>query len=258
MTKLSIIIPSLNSPCLYQCLDSLWNKEQKLWIEKNQDQKNQGQKNQGQDLVCEIIIIQDIPSQDRIIYLIEQTKRRIGAPIVVVNNEQIGVPKAFNQGIRLALEHGADYVALINDDIIFQTDNMLYTIINILKNHHEYGYISPIVDRESRYINGNINEYFAGIAECSIHTRESFEKAGLLDEGIEFHKLGTDGDYWCKLLAAGYKPHGIQLVVKHLVGQTIKSNLTIEDCICVDQALIRRWGNNGPWRLDQHLLPCHT
>ncbi len=249
-TNLFIIIPTLNAQCLSECLDSLWNKERNVF-------------DNHHEIKAEIIIVQDIPSQDRLMYLDRINKRGMGAPTIIINYSQIGVPKAFNQGIRLALSKNADYILLTNDDCMFQTYNMLPIMVEILRNHPGYGYVSPIIEYENNKSESKPGhraehkaELFAGIAECSLHNRESFEMTGLFDEGIEFQKIGTDIDYWYKLNANGYNPHGVrEMKVKHIVGSTIKSNLTAKDCILVDNSIIKKWGVNAHRKINCHILP---
>ena len=238
MTNLFIIIPTLNSQYLSECLDSLWNKEKNIFDNRH-------------GIKAEIIIIQDIPSQERLMYLDRINKRGSGAPTIIINYSQIGGPKAVNQGIRLALSKNADYILFVGDDCIFQTYNMLPIMVDILRNHPEYGYVSPIVEYED-----NKQELFGGIGEGSLHNRQSFERVGLFDEGIEFQKIGTDIDYCYKLNAAGYNPHGVrEMKVKHFVGSTIKATLTREDCILADNYIIKKWGPNAHRKTNCHILP---
>jgi glycosyltransferase involved in cell wall biosynthesis/GT2 family glycosyltransferase len=240
--KICIVIITLNSERFYQYIDSIFDKEQ-LLLSNQPDQKMSG----------EIIIVQDIPSQERLEYL-DRFSRTYGHTIII-NPVQIGGPKAFNQGIRLALSKNADYLFLTNDDCILKSPNMLITLSNILDNHPEYGYISPAMEYED---NKDNKPLFAAIGECTLHTRESIERVGLFDESPEFYKLGTEIDYYYKLNAAGYKPHGVtEMKVKHFVGSTIKQNLTGEDCINVDNLLIKKWGTNAHRRINCHILPIY-
>ncbi len=119
------------------------------------------------------------------------------------------------------------------------SDQKILGLADVLENHPEYGYVSPITEHEDAK-----QKLFGAIGECSLHTRESIEIASLFDEGIKLQKIGIDIDYWYKLNVAGYNPHGVEEVkVKHFVGSTKKSSLTAEDCILADNYIIKKWGN---------------
>ena len=76
--------------------------------------------------------------------------RREFPEIIVINSpENLGFGKANNIGIRYALDHGADYVFLLNQDAWIDPD-ALEVLVSIHKKHPEYGLLSPMhlnVDR---------------------------------------------------------------------------------------------------------------
>lgn len=249
--KLAIVLPTLNNDCLYQCLDSLWDTNKGLW------------KGDYQDLTGELIIVQDIPSEERLNYLkrLSQIPYGIynsqgGGYTVLVNQSKIGPQKAWNIGTKWALEHGADYIMLTNDDCIFPSDDMFYKLVSVLKENPEYGYISPVIVRDQGYI----PNYFAAIAECSIHTRQCIERVGLFNESTVFSKIGADVEYNYRLLNVGYKPHGVSdTIAKHLSpGQTIRSTnpITHNDIIELDKTLMQHYGKDSR-AVDEHRIPAH-
>lgn len=250
--RVAIVIPTLNSDYLYSCLDSLWDTNKALW------------KGDYLDLVGDLIIVQDIPTQDKINYfnrtflMTYQMYRNFGgSAIVIVNNEKIGMQKAWNMGIKWGIEHNADYIAIMNDDMIFQNDDTLYNLVNIIKENPQYGYVSPIVIRDQGYI----PNYFGSIGECSVHTRECVEKVGLFNENPVFSKLGIDIEYNYRLLDKGYSPHGVSdITIKHPEpGQTTRFNtpVTQNDIIELDNYLTKNFGKNSR-AIDEHRIPAHT
>lgn len=251
--KLAIVIPSLNSDYLYQCLDSIWDTNKALW------------KGDYPDLVGDLILVQDVPTQDRINYFnrtflmtYNMYRNFGGSAVVLVNENRVGMQKAFNIGIKWALQNNADYIALLNDDIVFQSDDTLYKLTSILKENPEYGYLSPTIVYNDR---GYDPKYFASIGECSLHTKESIEKIGLFNESSVFSKLGVDIEYNYRLLLShNYKPHGISdIMVKHPEpGQTTRTNnpVTQSDIIELDKYLMQNFGKDSR-AVDEHRIPAH-
>jgi len=69
--------------------------------------------------------------------------------VVIQSPENLGFGKANNMGIRYALDHGADYVFLLNQDAWIDSD-ALEILVSIHQKHPEYGLLSPMhlnVDR---------------------------------------------------------------------------------------------------------------
>lgn len=61
---------------------------------------------------------------------------------LLVNRRNLGYAEGNNRGIRLAMKSGADYVALLNQDIKVEPD-WLKACIEIFEQHHDIGIISP-------------------------------------------------------------------------------------------------------------------
>ena len=68
--------------------------------------------------------------------------KRYPNAVLVRNPENLGFAEANNMGFRYALEHGYDYVYLLNQDAWIAPDT-LGTLINVLSAHHEFGILSP-------------------------------------------------------------------------------------------------------------------
>ena len=62
---------------------------------------------------------------------------------LIESDKNLGFGKANNQGIRYALEQGADYVLLLNQDAWIEPD-ALGKLVEIHQEHPEYGILSPI------------------------------------------------------------------------------------------------------------------
>ena len=62
---------------------------------------------------------------------------------IVENHENLGFGKANNLGMRYALDHGADYVFLLNQDAWIEPDT-IENLVGIHQEHPEYGILSPM------------------------------------------------------------------------------------------------------------------
>lgn len=71
--------------------------------------------------------------------------------IILEQTENLGFAKANNVGMRYALDHGADYVFLLNQDAWLVQDNCLTNMISLAEEHKEYAILSPM----QLYGNGN-------------------------------------------------------------------------------------------------------
>lgn len=80
---------------------------------------------------------------------VDYIRREFPEIVVIESLENLGFGKANNIGIRYALDHGADYVFLLNQDAWIDPD-ALEILVSIHKKHPEYGLLSPMhlnVDR---------------------------------------------------------------------------------------------------------------
>ena len=62
---------------------------------------------------------------------------------IIASKENLGFGRANNLGIRYALDHGAQYVFLLNQDAWIEPDTIA-ELISISQTHPEYGILSPI------------------------------------------------------------------------------------------------------------------
>lgn len=63
--------------------------------------------------------------------------------VLIQNSNNLGFGRANNEGFKYAIEHGYDYVFLLNQDA-WINDDMLCRLIDASKNNPDYGIISPI------------------------------------------------------------------------------------------------------------------
>ncbi len=62
---------------------------------------------------------------------------------IIENKENVGFGRANNLGIKYALDHGADFVFLLNQDAWVEPDTMSQ-LIDIARSHPNYGILSPV------------------------------------------------------------------------------------------------------------------
>ncbi len=80
---------------------------------------------------------------------VDYIRKEFSEIVVIESPENLGFGKANNMGIRYALDHGADYVFLLNQDAWIDPD-ALEVLVSIHQKHPEYGLLSPMhlnVDR---------------------------------------------------------------------------------------------------------------
>ena len=83
-------------------------------------------------------VVVDNDSQDG---SVDYIRREFPEIVVIKSPENLGFGKANNIGIRYALDHGADYVFLLNQDAWIDPD-ALERLVSIHKKHPEYGLLS--------------------------------------------------------------------------------------------------------------------
>ncbi len=218
--KVSIIMPTLGLACIWCALTHL-----ALTTARN----------------VELIIVADKPHPKMMSMF-----SRFNA-IALVNNEQVGVPHAMNQGIRMATR---PYILLTNDDIMPMTAGWLTPMVEALEKHPEFGMVSPRVIRPW----SEDKAWYGSLGEGSLLTREMIDKVGLFDESPIYAHLGTDGDYYARCMEKGYDFHGIPTsMIAHNSGRTVGAELSTDYCDEVAEYLKDRYGDLP----DQHLLPVY-
>lgn len=88
-----------------------------------------------------IPVVIDNASSDRSVAYIRE---HFPEAVVIEAGENLGFAKANNVGMRYALDHGADYVFLLNQDAWLVQDDCLSQMITIVKTHPEFAILSPM------------------------------------------------------------------------------------------------------------------
>lgn len=85
---------------------------------------------------------------------------------VVQTGENLGFGKANNLGIKMAIDEGAEYIYLLNQDAWVETDTF-EKLINIHKNHSDYGILSPIqLTGSGKLVDKNFLDFTATAQRC--------------------------------------------------------------------------------------------
>lgn len=168
---------------------------------------------------------------------------------LIENSENLGFAEGNNVGIRYALEHGAEYVMLLNDDTLVDAP-MLAELIAVAGADSEIGMVGPAIYYQNRpeviWSAGNridwrtgalervhaderidsdlapfIVDYLTGCALCMKST--AIKKIGVLDPRYFIYYEETD---WCtRARAAGYRAVVVpRSRIWHKVSATIKQD----------------------------------
>ncbi len=103
------------------------------WVDKFMDSINQS-------TIKPKVIIVDNASEDDTVAIIKEKYPEVD---LIENSTNIGFGAANNIGIKKALQQGADYVFLLNQDAWVEP-NCFECLISTASNNHEYGILSPI------------------------------------------------------------------------------------------------------------------
>ncbi len=107
-------------------------------------------------------IVVDNASNDGTIEFFEENYPEI---ILFKSNINLGFGQGNNLGIKYALENGADYVFLLNQDAWIEP-NSIAEIINISSKNPEYGILGPmLIDSTKNNISPKFEAYFNGIQD---------------------------------------------------------------------------------------------
>jgi len=136
---------------------------------------------------------------------------------LIFNEENLGYSKGNNIGIKSVLDKGYEYIALLNNDIMF-TPNWLEDTLSVFEQDEQLGMVSPRIQKGKKItINNYIDKYknylkkFRGDFEytleplfcCVFVKKEVIEKIGLMDENFT-PAFWEDNDYCFRTMYAGY------------------------------------------------------
>lgn len=134
MSKIFTIVISYNGMRWYdRCLGSLINSDYPL----------------------EVIVIDNSSSDNSVRYI----KETFPSITVIENNANLGFAKANNIGIKYAIEHGADFVFLLNQDAWVEK-NTITTLLQTFIDNKKVGIASPI------HLNGSYSGMDTAFGSC--------------------------------------------------------------------------------------------
>lgn len=136
---------------------------------------------------------------------------------LIFNDENLGYSKGNNIGIKKALEGEYEYIALLNNDILF-TPNWLENTLKGFELDEQLGMLSPRNNEKckltpSNYIKGYkrylgrfkkpLRYVVTPFFSCVVIKREVIDKIGLMDEAFT-PAFWEDNDYSFRAMYAGY------------------------------------------------------
>lgn len=127
--------------------------------------------------------------------------------IIVIDNdkENRGFAGGNNIGIKQALEKGADYVLLLNNDTVVEPD-FLRELVKVGESDKKIGILGPIGGKITRFYTKGIHvteniDYISGA--CMLVKRGVIEKIGLMHE--DYFLYFEDVEWCLKARKVGYK-----------------------------------------------------
>lgn len=167
-------------------------------------------------------VVVDNVSTDSTLQIVEQ----FPSVVVLRQEKNLGSGQGYNVGMRYALEHGADYVLLFNQDVVVDPA-MVEHLIDIAEHNPEFGILSPlhlnkdgtgIDERTVKYITRETSVYFDDLlfnmvkpvydvwflpAAAWLITEDCARTVGGFDN--IFFIYGEDDDYCFRAKDKGYK-----------------------------------------------------
>lgn len=139
---------------------------------------------------------------------------------LIRNKENLGYAGGNNVGMKYAIEHGADYVLLLNDDVVVEP-NFLKELVNVAENDPKIGAVGPNIKFEESSIKKYYGKSYFGITYKKLSNlnkpeetdymfgtailvkKEVIMTVGLLDPNFFLYAEDVD---WCyRMKKAGYK-----------------------------------------------------
>lgn len=174
-----------------------------------------------QSVVPVSVVVVDNASTDGIVQYIRQNYPNVH---VIETGSNLGFAKANNFGIRYALDHGADYVFLLNQDAWIENDTM-GLLLESFAEHEHAGIVSPMhfngagTDLDwkfAEYMPGSlVSDIFVGKrqkvystsfvnAAAWLISRTCIERIGGFDTSLFVH-YGEDSNYCQRVIYHGYE-----------------------------------------------------
>lgn len=145
----------------------------------------------------------------------ERRDRRIRA---VYLRENKGFATSVNEGMRMALQHQAEYIVLLNNDIRIWQDGWLEALMAPFLSGRKLVVGPDLIDyNEATRVDGEIVPYIGGW--CMAFPSELFTETGGMDENLD-PAFYEDGLFCAKAEEAGYRLVSVDVPVEHLYGKT--------------------------------------
>lgn len=110
----------------------------------------------------QVVVVDNNSSDNTLNVLEEWQKKMLNFPTIIRNKKNLGFSGGNNQGIEWALKNGADYVVLLNDDVIVEPQ-WLKIVIDRMDKDKKIGLAQPLLTRypETQRLNnfGNFYQY---------------------------------------------------------------------------------------------------
>lgn len=207
----------------------------------------------GQENVAFTLWVVDNSTDSRAFDVAQAECKRLElSSVVFVRNEQnVGVAAANNQGIRAAMNAGADHLILLNNDIEFDDPQLLAELLRIAESGGERVIVPKILYFDTRRVwyaggrfrswagvNLHVGDGFADVPEYNVAayteyaptcfllvSREVFERVGLMDE--RYFVYYDDSDFAWRALRAGFRPrYEPRFTILHKVSTSTGGALT--------------------------------
>jgi GT2 family glycosyltransferase len=253
MQKAYVVIPNLNgAERIGKTLDSLLGQSQR----------------------AEIIVV-DNASSDGSAELIEAKYPQV---ILLKNNHNLGFAGGVNPGIRYAMEQGAEYVALLNNDAVVEKQ-WLKHLVAFLGAHPKAGIAtSKMIDAQKHTIDSTGESYtiwglpyprgrgepageqydyeqwvFGASGGASLYRVKMLEQIGLFDEDFFAYYEDVDLSFRAQLAGwkVGYMP---QAIVHHKIGATSNQVKGLYTYHTLKNLPLLLW-KNVPWALMPKIWP---
>lgn len=163
------------------------------------------------------LIIVDNASSDGTVDYIKDFAKNHNNITIICNNENLGYSKGNNIGIKSVIDKDYEYIALLNNDILF-TPNWLNITIDGFKTDEQLGLISPRNNEKckltaknyllgyQKYLsrfNDKLKYVVTPFFSCVLIKKEVIEKVGLFDEAYT-PAFWEDDDFSIRAMYAGY------------------------------------------------------
>jgi len=227
------------------------------------------------DYPCYDVVVVDNASQDDSVALIRQHDPEIH---ILQTGHNLGYAGGNNVGIRYALEHGAEYICILNNDTLV-APGFLSPLLESFK-HESIGVATPLIVEMARpervwalgatvdKATGDVTQNYKGqpssvtantipfevdaaAGTAMLIKREVFEQAGLLDE--DFYLYYEETEWSMRVRKAGYGIIAVpQAVILHKVSATLGQTSPVVDYYMLRNHLLfvkLHWSSLARWRL---------